>query len=202
MDGSIRLSSHERNVLLEEVRRGTDPQRRLRAHPERAKKLRKLLGFLRNLPADELAVFQDEVDINTNPKIGSMWMRKGQQAEVVTPGTNTKRYPAGSLNWRTGEVLLSEAGPKRNAQLFLAHLDELRRRFRRYRCIHVICDNASSTTPRAAERSSGIWPNGVIASSFTSYRPTPRTPTRSNGCGGICTKRSLAIIAVPMSKNC
>src|SRR5262245_55094762 len=32
MDGSIRISTHERNVLLKEVRRGTDPERRLRAH--------------------------------------------------------------------------------------------------------------------------------------------------------------------------
>jgi hypothetical protein len=32
MDGSIQLSVHERNVLLQEMRRGTDPERRLRAH--------------------------------------------------------------------------------------------------------------------------------------------------------------------------
>ena len=32
MDGSIRLSAQERNVLLEEVRRGTDPGIRLRTH--------------------------------------------------------------------------------------------------------------------------------------------------------------------------
>ena len=32
MDGSIRLSTQELNVLLREVRRGTDPERRLRAH--------------------------------------------------------------------------------------------------------------------------------------------------------------------------
>ena len=47
---------------------------------------------------DEIAVFQDEVDVNTNPKIGCMWMRRGEQAEVETPGNNQKRYLAGSLN--------------------------------------------------------------------------------------------------------
>ena len=65
-------------------------------------------NWLRNLPPDEIAVFQDEVDVNTNPKIGSMWMRCGQQAEVETPGTNEKRYLAGSLNWRTGDLILTE----------------------------------------------------------------------------------------------
>ena len=32
MDGSIRLSAQERKVLLQEVRRGSDSERRLRAH--------------------------------------------------------------------------------------------------------------------------------------------------------------------------
>jgi hypothetical protein len=56
--------------------------------PQRATKRRPIRKVLRNLPPDQVAVFQDQVDINTNPKIGSMWMRKGQQAQVVTPGPN------------------------------------------------------------------------------------------------------------------
>ena len=110
--------------------------------PHWAEKLRKIRAVPRHLPADETAVFQDEVDVNTNPEVGCMWMYRGQQAEVVTPGTNVKRYLAGSWHWRTGELILSEPGRRRNAELFLAHLDELRRRFRRYKVIHVICDNA------------------------------------------------------------
>src|SRR5919204_1294335 len=58
--------------------------------PKRPYKLRKIRAVLRHLPANEIAVFQDEVDVNTNPKIGSMWMLRGQQAQVETPGTNTK----------------------------------------------------------------------------------------------------------------
>jgi len=106
--------------------------------------LRKLRRMLRNLPVDEIAVFQDEVDVNLNPKIGSMWMPRGVQAEVPTPGTNEKRYLAGSLNWRTGDVILTEGLPRegRNTALFLRHLDDLRSHFRCYRKIHVICDNA------------------------------------------------------------
>ena len=33
-------------------------------------------------------------------------MRKGQQAAVETPGNNEKRYLAGSIHWRTGQVIL------------------------------------------------------------------------------------------------
>jgi transposase len=115
--------------------------------PRRTQKLRAIRAVLRDLPADETAAFADEVDVNTNPKSGALWMRRGQQAEVETPGTNVKRYLAGSLHWRTGELILSPPGTRRNADLFLAHLDELRRRFRRYRVIHVICDNARFHDP-------------------------------------------------------
>jgi len=119
--------------------------------PAHAAKLGKIRRLLRELPADEVAVFQHEVDINTNPKIGSMWMWRGLQAEVPTPGNNVKRYLAGSLSWRSEELILTEGEPGRgrNTDLFLAHLDESRRRLRCYRVIHAICDN---TKPHQARR--------------------------------------------------
>jgi transposase len=112
---------------------------------QRQAKLAALRKLLAHLPADETVVWQDEVDINTNPEIGRMWMRRGQQAQIPTPGTNHKRYVAGSIHWRTGQVFATE-GPKRDSELFLDHLDDLRRRLRRYRKIHVICDNAKFHT--------------------------------------------------------
>ncbi|APW60539.1 hypothetical protein [Paludisphaera borealis] len=93
---------------------------------ERQGKLAELRSLLATLPKDETAVFQDGVDVNTNPKIGSMWMRRGQQAEVEPPGNNEKRYLAGSIHWRSGRVFLIEGRPKqkRDETLFLAHLDD------------------------------------------------------------------------------
>lgn len=140
-------------------------RRRLRAHglvyrrprpvlgpkdPAYAVKLGKVRRLLRLLPRDHVAVFIDEVDVNTNPKIGAMWMARGEQAEVVTPGNNEKRYLAGSLDWRTGRLILTEGQAQRgrDTELFPAHLDELRRAYRRYRVIHVTCDNAK---PRYAK---------------------------------------------------
>ncbi len=113
-----------------------------RKGPRRARVLGDLRKLLLQLPADETVVFEDEVDLSLNPKIGCMWMPKGRQAEVVTPGDNDKCYLAGSLHWRTGK-LISTRGPRRDAALFAAHLDELRKRLRRYRKIHVILDNAT-----------------------------------------------------------
>src|SRR5262249_58423983 len=65
----------------------------------------------------------------------------GQQAEVETPGDNEKRYLAGSMNGRTGTLWVTE-GARREGALFVRHLEELRLRLRRYRLIHVVCDNA------------------------------------------------------------
>ena len=112
-----------------------------RRDPRREEILQGLRRLLLELPDDETVVFQDEVDLNLNPKIGCMWMPQGEQAEVVTPGDNHKRYLAGSLHWRTGK-LLATLGPKRDGTLFTRHLNDLRRRLRRYRKIHLILDNA------------------------------------------------------------
>ncbi len=102
---------------------------------DRERKLAALRTLLKGLPADETAVFMDEVDVNLNPKVGCMWMKQGEQAAVETPGNNEKRYLAGSIHWRTGRVLLTEGRKKegRGAALFCRHLDDLRRAFRHYR---------------------------------------------------------------------
>ena len=120
-----------------------------RRDPNRQAKLAALRKLLHGLPDDQTAVFMDEVEVHTNPKVGCMWMRQGQQATLETPGNNEKRVLAGSLHWRTGRLIETWGGPKkgRTAALFCAHLDDLRRAFRQYKVIHVICDNANNHRP-------------------------------------------------------
>jgi transposase len=144
--------------------------------PQRQAKLDGLRRLLAGLPDDETAVFSDEVDINLNPKIGSMWMRRGEQAAVETPGTNEKRYLAGSIHWRTGRVLLTEGLPRegRSAALFVRHLDDLRRAFRHYKVIHVVCDNANTHRPeksRLVEEYLGRWGGRVVLHYLPAYAP-------------------------------
>ncbi|MBN2195989.1 MAG: winged helix-turn-helix domain-containing protein [Polyangiaceae bacterium] len=73
--------------------------------------------LIANLLADEVAVYEDEADIHLNPKIGSDWMPRGLQKEVVTPGKNQKAYLAGTLDARDGTVLWVGA-EKKNSGLF------------------------------------------------------------------------------------
>lgn len=106
------------------------------------KRLREIEHLLTNLPADEVAVYEDEVDIHLNPKIGLDWMVRGQQKEVLTPGQNEKRYLAGAQDSRTGELIWVE-GDKKNSLLFICLLWKLTQHYPDARKIHVILDNYS-----------------------------------------------------------
>lgn len=167
-----------------------------RTDPEYTRKLGEIQDLLAGLPENETAVFQDEVDVHLNPKIGSCWMLRGEQAEVVTPGDNVKRHLAGSLVWRTGTLLVSPAGTRRNAELFVAHLDDLRRRLRNCRVIHVICDNASFHNCRKVQEYLAVWGHRIRLHYLPKYAPETNpieriwwrmheTLTRNHRCQGI-----------------
>jgi transposase len=139
--------------------------------PEHAVKLRRIQRLIADMPADETVVFQDEVDVHLNPKIGSCWMVRGEQAQVVTPGNNQKRHLAGSLHWRTGRLILSAAGQRRNSELFVDHLDDLRRSLRCYRVIHVVCDNASFHNSRVVRDYLARWGERIMLHFLPKYAP-------------------------------
>jgi transposase len=122
------------------------------ADPDHAEKMRALRRLLDHLPASEVAVYQDEVQLDLNPKVGSAWMLQGHQAEVVTPGDNVRRHLAVSQVVGTGTLVPSTPTVRRNSAQFLAHLTELCRRLRRWKVIHVICDNAAFHKSRAVQK--------------------------------------------------
>jgi putative transposase len=144
--------------------------------PNREQELATLRALLHGLPAGETAVFMDEVDVNLNPKVGCQWMKRGAQATVETPGNNQKRYLAGSVHWRTGRAILTEGKHRegRGAALFLRHLDDLRRAFRHYKVIHVICDNAGFHKPdksKAVREYLAEWAGRVVLHYLPTYSP-------------------------------
>lgn len=96
--------------------------------------------LLDRLPRRHVAVYEDEVDIHLNPKIGLDWMGYGQQKEAVTPGQNVKRYLAGALDVRSGMVWWVE-GERKNSALFIALLKLLGETYPQAPVIHVVLDN-------------------------------------------------------------
>lgn len=140
----IHVSTMSRALQLIGARRGRPKPTVESPWSKRAKnrRLGEIDRLLNNLPPDEVAVYEDEVDIHLNPKIGLDWMVRGQQKEVVTPGQNEKRYLAGAQDARTGELIWVE-GEKKNSILFIRLLWKLTQHYRNARKIHVILDNYS-----------------------------------------------------------
>jgi transposase len=106
----------------------------------KTRRLNQLRRLVAGLPRNEVAVYEDEVDIHLNPKIGYDWMGHGQQKEVLTPGQNRKRYLAGALDVRTGQLHWVE-GQKKDSWLFVELLGKLYLHYAKAKAIHVILDN-------------------------------------------------------------
>lgn len=95
--------------------------------------------------------YQDEVDIDLNPKIGADWMPKGQQKRIATPGQNQKHYLAGALHSGTGRVHYV-SGSSKSSDLFISLLETLRRTYRRAKTITLVADNYIIHKRRKVER--------------------------------------------------
>lgn len=108
-----------------------------RARNRRMNLLRRLIE---TLPPDQACVWEDEADIDLNPRIGADWMLPGTQRSVMTPGKNVKRHVAGAMDARTDRVLWV-SGRKKDSGLFIAMLGRLLRAYPSARLIHVILDN-------------------------------------------------------------
>ncbi|RAW85913.1 hypothetical protein CKY01_18515 [Photorhabdus laumondii subsp. clarkei] len=63
--------------------------------PEYDEKMARITEALEHVSEKHPVVYEDEVDIHFNPKIGADWYVKGQQKRIVTPGKNQKYYLAG-----------------------------------------------------------------------------------------------------------
>ena len=95
--------------------------------------------------------YQDEVDIDLNPKIGADWMLKGQQKRITTPGHNQKYYLAGALHSDTGRVHYA-GGNSKCSDLFINLLEVLQRTYRRAKTITLVVDNYIIHKSRKVER--------------------------------------------------
>jgi len=138
----IGLTTMSRALALVRARRGR-PRPRVRcpwSKTAQTRRLNQIRTLLQTLPRGHVAVSEDEVDVHLNPKIGLDWMGLGQQKEVMTPGQNEKRYLAGSLDARTGQLVWVE-GERKTSALFLDLLDKLLETYPQAKVIHVVLDN-------------------------------------------------------------
>ena len=138
----IHVTTMSRALALVQARRGR-PRPTVACPWAKAAKTRRLnwiRRLLATLPRGHVAVYEDEVDIHLNPKLGLDWMVRGQQKEVPTPGKNQKRYLAGAWDVASGQVVWVE-GERKTSALFLDLLDTLLATYAEAKVIHVVLDN-------------------------------------------------------------
>jgi transposase len=111
--------------------------------PERVEKLARIRLAFEQLRVGAALFFADELDINLLPKVGYQWMPKGEQVEVMTPGTNEKRYLAGALDVTTGAITHC-VWYRKQTGLFLELLDTIDQKHPAplFTQLTVVADNA------------------------------------------------------------
>jgi putative transposase len=113
---------------------------------------RKRLEAILEMLQRERSFFQDETKLETNPRVGFCWTRKGKQKRLRTPGTNRKVWISGALRFSTGRFHWV-TGERKNDQLFLKLLEELRGIYRSgEQPLELAVDNDASHTSKRVER--------------------------------------------------
>jgi transposase len=100
-------------------------------------------------PGTAAIVCLDECDVHLLPVLRAMWMRRAQQVDVPSPGTNRKRTVFGALEWSTGRWLYQITERKRTGE-FIAFLEQLALAYAD-RPVLVVLDNASIHHAHAVE---------------------------------------------------
>jgi transposase len=121
--------------------------------PRRVEKLARIRSTIEQLPARAALFFADELAISLLPKVGSQWMPKGEQLEVLTPGTNQKRYLAGAWDLHRGTII-PRVWWRKTHGLFLDLLATLDRMYPplHFTRLYVVVDNYQIHKAQAVER--------------------------------------------------
>jgi transposase len=129
-----------RRVLVGLEYRWRRPKHVLPQDPEAAQKMWALFDRVVQAPPEAVLLCQDECEVHLVPVLRGMWMRKGQQAQIPTPGTDRKVAVFGALEPATGRWIYALYRRKASIE-FLHFLDGLLAAYPQ-RPILLILDNA------------------------------------------------------------
>jgi transposase len=141
---SIRLqvsTATVRRALYRMGYRWCRPRHILPTDPQVRDKMWWLCEQLLRAPKEAAILCLDECDIHLLPVLRSMWMLRGEQASVPTPGLNRKRSVFGALEWETGRWVYEVFERKRSEQ-FIAFMERLLLSYP-HRPLLLVLDNAS-----------------------------------------------------------
>jgi putative transposase len=141
-----------------------------RLNPQRWRQWRRIQHRLAHLGPREVVLFADEVDIDLNPRVGCMWMPRGTQVEIPTPGKNQKAYLAGALNITTGHIV-AVGGPSKDSLLFIALLQAVSKAYRGARRIHLLVDQYRPHFSQATQRFLRRYGDRIVLHPIPTYSP-------------------------------
>ena len=149
--------------------------------PERVEKLARMRLAFEQLRAGVALFFADELDIRLLPKVGYQWMPKGEQVEVLTPGTTEKRYRAGALDLTTG-TLTHCVWYRKQTGLFLDLLETLDRTHPTplFSPLPVVADNAKIPHAQKVQQWLAAHPRFAVLS-LPTYCPQANPIERAFG---------------------
>jgi transposase len=113
-----------RRTLLALDFRWRRPRHELPQDPAAAAIMWHLCDRLLRLPSEAVVLALDECDVHLLPVLRAMWMPKGKQVRIPTPGTNRKRTVFGALDLVSGQWVHQIYERKRSIE-FLAFLEHL-----------------------------------------------------------------------------
>lgn len=122
------------------------PRHALPRDPDAAAKMWALADLIWQASDETVIVCQDECDIALLPVLRAMWMRRGRQQRIPTPGSNRKRTLFGALDPTTGRWHYAVTVRKRAVE-FVAFLAQVAAAYPG-RSLLVIVDNASIHTAK------------------------------------------------------
>lgn len=133
--------------------------------PDRVAKLARIRWAFEQMRAGVALFFAEELAIALLPKVGAQWMPKAEQVELPTPGTNEKRYLAGALEIRTGEVSHC-VWYRKVPGLFLDLLETLERGYpaAEFATLYVVVDNAKIHHAQVVAEGLAAHPRFVLLS--------------------------------------
>lgn len=160
--------------------------------PQRVEKLARIRYAFEEVRAGMALFFADELDISLLPKVGSQWMPKGAQVEVLTPGTNEKRSLAGALDITTGSTQHC-VWYRKTTGLFVDLLATLDREYpaREFSRLSVVVDNSKIHYAGEVEKWLAAHPRFQLL-----YRPTycPKANPIERAFGDVhdkCTRKRM-----------
>jgi len=121
------------------------PRHTLPRDPAARAKMMHLADRILGTPAAAVLAL-DECDVHLLPVLRAMWMRRGQQARIPTPGGNRTRAVFGALDLETGAWHYTVTVRKRAVE-FVAFLEQLAAAYPG-RTVLVVLDNASIHTAK------------------------------------------------------